>query len=310
MRFVVTGSDDSGIRARARTLPLTPGGLAEVKLPVFISRTDEFARPPGNLSTDPGTRPPFAFVGGRYLLLAGGSAGDHAQLDGYDFGAWLPVQAPPPLGCPSPPCKVRSIAVVKATLSLVIGDDWALSLDVDSGQSFSIDCPSGLPSWADVAGGATVIATDGSAYVVGATRRRSAHPLGRASRHRRQAHRSQLGGRADVAAAPGWPAVALIVLGGDDEAAGAERLPEAANRSMRWPLSRSDDRRCRDRRAQTARGPRRRPRRPTALLRRTALARRSAAARAAHRRSQRPERGPRFRPRLQRVQDPIPTALS
>jgi hypothetical protein len=231
-RFVLTGIDDAGTaRVRARTVPLSPAGLAGVKIQVFASRTDAFARPPGNLVTALGDEPPFGFVGGRYLL----AAGPDGQLDGYDFGVWLPVAAPPPIDCPSPPCTIRSLAVVSTSLALVVGDDWAISLDVDTGQSFQLDRPTGLAAWADVAGGQTVIASDGSSYVVGATR---SDPPTRAVL--RVAPDGKLSALSLIAARHGAAAAwldgrGLVVVGGDDQAAGAELVGDAASAALPFP---------------------------------------------------------------------------
>jgi len=170
-RFVVSGDDADGVtRVRARSLPVSPAGLASSILPLFVSRTGTFARPPGELVTDQGERPPAAVVAGRYVVFAGGASGDRVALDGYDLGAWSPLQPPPSMGCPTAPCEITSLAVVSGTLSLAIGSDWAIWFDLDAGTSGDVARPDGLASWADVAGGSTVLTPSGEAYVVGATR--------------------------------------------------------------------------------------------------------------------------------------------
>lgn len=170
-RFQVQATDGSGVvRARASSLPLDPAGFAESALPLFIARTERFSRAPGELPTAAGSSPPAAIVAERYVLVAP-AAGDQVLTDGYDLGGWAPLGPLfGPVSCPAPPCAFRSLAIVDQALLLGVGDGWAVWWDLGTDASGDAPRPQGLASWADVAGGRTVTAPDGSAFVVGATR--------------------------------------------------------------------------------------------------------------------------------------------
>lgn len=229
-RFVVTGfaEDDTPV-VRARSLLLSPAGLASTSLPLFVSRTARFARPPGELITDQGERPAAAVVGGRYLLTAGGQAGDRVALDGYDLGAWRPLAPQPSLGCPSPPCRVSSLAVVADSAALAIGDGWAIWFDLAEGTSGDVALPDGLGSWADVAGGTTIEAPSGEAYVVGGTRSGTAsHSVVKLAADGAVTALSLVADRAGAAATWIDGRGLVVVGGGDTVAAGAELLPDGA----------------------------------------------------------------------------------
>ncbi|MEB2324717.1 MAG: hypothetical protein OZ921_19535 [Sorangiineae bacterium] len=169
--FEVAGLDaDDARRVTGRSVALSPAGLAGMVLPLFVGRADRFSRPPGELSSARGERPRVAVVGGRHFLVAEAAADGGITLDGYDFGVFAPHRAYPPLTCPSEPCAPRSLAVVDATLAVVIGDDFGLTLDTASGATSSFAPPDGLASCAELAGARAVERGDGSACLVGATR--------------------------------------------------------------------------------------------------------------------------------------------
>ncbi len=169
--FVVTGLDAAGlVRVQGRSLPVNRDGFSGITLPLFVSRAGELGRPPGGLLHAEPDRPPVDIMSGRYVYAFGGSDGDRAQADGYDLGVWRPLVSQQSLSCPSPPCRVRSFAIVAGTLGLAVGDDWGIALDFANSSATDAPMPDGLDSFADVSGGATVHASDGSAYIVGATR--------------------------------------------------------------------------------------------------------------------------------------------
>ena len=168
--YRVTARDkDQVVRVEGWSVAIDPAAVAAHTLPLFVQRSDEFARPPGFLGTDQGTAPPAAVFGARHLLLGGASQGTEIVLDGYDLGLWTADSTTTTIACPSKPCHFRSLAVV-GSVALGVGDDWAVWYDVDAGESGKAPLPDGLASFADIAGGQTVTAPDGSAYIVGATR--------------------------------------------------------------------------------------------------------------------------------------------
>lgn len=157
------------VRVEGWSVEIDPAAVAAHTVPLFIQRSDAFARPPGLLGTDQGTAPPAAVFGSRHLLLGGAAQATKVVLDGYDLGLWRPDATTTSIDCPSKPCRFRSLAVV-GSVALAIGDDWGVWYDVDAGTSGKAPLPDGLSSFADVAGGETITAPDGSAWIVGATR--------------------------------------------------------------------------------------------------------------------------------------------
>jgi hypothetical protein len=224
--FVVSGLDASdAVKVRGRSLMISPAGFAGSSLDLFVSRAGSFARPPGELATAPGEHAPSTVLGGRFLLL-GGPGG---RIDGYDFGVWRPVQAPPPLDCAKPPCDIRSLAVIADTVALAIGDEFALWFDPVHGGTADATKPAGLASWADVAGGETILGSDGSAFVVGATRPSGAtsavlHVLEDGTLELLSTSSPRAGAAATWVDGRGL----CVVGGGDDQAAGAELMAEGA----------------------------------------------------------------------------------
>jgi hypothetical protein len=161
----VTGTDANGDRVvYGQSIPIQFGALDGITVPIFVQRTGELARMPGPFS-DARPAPTLAlFAGGRYLFVGGGSDATLAtttQL--YDFASFAPLAGPPPL-----PRAPESIAFV-GTVGLVIDDTGATSFDFSS-NTFYDATPMPGGSFGDVAGGATVTASDASQYVVGATR--------------------------------------------------------------------------------------------------------------------------------------------
>src|SRR5690349_2820876 len=66
--FVVSGVDASGTaHTRGRSLPINRAGFAGITLPLFVSRTNAFSRPPGNLPNPQPDHPAIDIVEGRYL---------------------------------------------------------------------------------------------------------------------------------------------------------------------------------------------------------------------------------------------------
>lgn len=227
--FVVSGVDANGTaHTRGRSLPVNRAGFAGLTLPLFVSRTNDFGRPPGNLPNPQPDHPPIDIVEGRYLYAFGGTDGDLALADLYDFGSWGSI-AQGSISCPSPPCRVTSFSVVKGSLGLAVGDDWGIKLDLLVPSATDAPKLEGLDSYADVAHGTTIHSDDGGAYLVGGTR------IGTPTA---TVIHIDPEGLLDVvlltspragAAATWIPGRGLLVVGGgDDQAAGAELLAEGS----------------------------------------------------------------------------------
>jgi len=237
-RFALTGLDaDEKPRVRARSLLIDPAGFAGGSLPLFVSRAGELARPPGELSTEVGASAVATAVAERYLLLASGGPGG-LFLDGYDLAAWQPMVPPPALDCGAPSCVPRSLCVVQGSLTLAVGDGWGFWFDPVAGDSGSIQEPGGLASFADVAGGVTITAPDGSAYLVGGTRPSApsasvlvVHADGTL------AHLALTASRQGAAATWVEGRGLVVVGGGDAKAAGGELLAEGAKAFTALPLA-------------------------------------------------------------------------
>ena len=104
-------TDEDGIaRAQARSVLTDPLSTANHELPLFVGRADRFSRPPGRFSTPPGSNPPVARLGLRYLLI--GRAADRAGvwIDGYDFLLWSAVESLAAIPCPHAPCSAETLA--------------------------------------------------------------------------------------------------------------------------------------------------------------------------------------------------------
>jgi hypothetical protein len=160
----VSGLDAKGTRrVFGASLPLQYGALADVSVPIFVQRTGEFARLPGPLG-DSRAAPTLAVVQGEYLLIAGGSdssLSETTQL--FDFGAFGALGTPPSL-----PRVPKSIAL-SGTIAWLIDETGGTYFDFSDSEQLAIPVPP-MGSFADVAGGATVIDSTGAQYIVGGTR--------------------------------------------------------------------------------------------------------------------------------------------
>ncbi len=161
----ITGFDSSKTRrVFGASLPIQYAALAGQTIPIFVQRTGELARLPGPLSDSRHT-PVLAVVQGEFLLVAGGSDSSLAEKTQiYDFGEFGAFDAPPTL-----PVVPESIAL-SGTVAWLISASGGTYYDF-SGTSApaSIPAPDG-GTFADVAGGATVIDPNGAQYIVGGTR--------------------------------------------------------------------------------------------------------------------------------------------
>jgi hypothetical protein len=160
----ITGFDSSKTaRVFGATLPLQYAALAGQTIPIFVQRKGELALLPGPLS-DSRQAPVLSVIQGEFLLVAGGSEPSLASTTQlFDFGGFSAYAAPPKL-----PAVPESMAL-SGTVTWLIGATGATYFDFGSSAYLAVSAPAG-GSFADVAGGATVIDSNGAQYVVGGTR--------------------------------------------------------------------------------------------------------------------------------------------
>jgi hypothetical protein len=145
------------------------GWLDGVTLPLFVQRTGEMARLP-NPPTDSRPSPVVGVLAARYLVVAGG---DDATLAPttlvYDLAGLAPIS--PAITLPLTPTSMAFVAEPTSgdPLGWFVNDTGVEQFDFDTGVADSVTLPTGF-SFADISGGATVSAPDGSQYIVGATR--------------------------------------------------------------------------------------------------------------------------------------------
>lgn len=237
--YTLQGTDAAGTRrVQANSFAISGVGMAGYEYPLFIGRTDIFSRPPGSLVTAQGDHPPVGIVWGRYLWALGGASVSTVQTDSYDLIEWGEAAAGATgslstLTCPQQPCRVESLALYSAYNSstsnydqyaLAIGGTWALGIDIYNATSVTVNPPTGLSSWADIAGGRIVTNSSGASFVVAATRSgtESAAVLEVATDSKLYAR--ALGAKRQGAATAYVNSYGLVVLGGSATAAGAELL--------------------------------------------------------------------------------------
>ncbi len=153
------------------TVPLFYGGLNGATVPVFVQRVNEFARLPG-LFGDARQTPLLAVVQGEYLFATGGGPSSLATtMDLYDFGGFSPVTSSPTL-----PLAPQSVAFVGTYGWFFASDGTAHFYDLGGGGDLGAIPPLPGGSFADIAGGATIVGDATMAgggdvqYIVGATR--------------------------------------------------------------------------------------------------------------------------------------------
>ncbi|WP_437538360.1 hypothetical protein WME79_20565 [Sorangium sp. So ce726] len=211
--FEVRGVDAGGatvVRGRSAA-GIYLAALTGDVLPLFAQRTGRWARPPGELAASRVGAPGVALAE-RYLILTGGAAAvgaaagdvDPARLDAYDLATWGGSATSGAL-----PRTARSL-VVRGDLLLTLDDEGATWTDLAAGQSAEASLPEGLGSFAEVAGGRTVEASDGRSFVVGATRAGAA------------------------AGAPGAPSDKVLVVGADGALSVAKLRHARAGAAAVW----------------------------------------------------------------------------
>lgn len=225
--FELRGTDAAGVaRVWGRSVPIQTAGVAGLALPLFVSRTEGFASAPGLLRGEVGPTPALAMIGGRTLFATGGTIAERAATESYDLGLWAPVQSQFSLGCPEPPCAIRSLAAVGTTI-LAVGASWAIWVDLADGSNGQAEPPPGLGDWAAVAGGRTVSAGDRGEFIVGPTR--ADKPSSSAVLLTPELTLETVALAERQGAAATWvDGRGLVLVGGSDTAAGAEVVAPGA----------------------------------------------------------------------------------
>jgi len=167
VRVRANGVDATGrVLVTGMSTPLQLGALSGTSFPIFIARTSEFARMPVDLG-DSREAPILGSVLGRYVLATGGAnlaaSTSAASTQIYDLAVLGPYSNPPKL-----PRTPTSVAAVGSSV-LLIDDAGASWFALSDSSSQAAVAPSG-GTFAEVSGGSTVVAPDGSMYVVGGTR--------------------------------------------------------------------------------------------------------------------------------------------
>jgi hypothetical protein len=172
----VTGAANGVEVVGGSTLPVQLGELAGLSLPIFVQRLGQLvALPPVAPAPQPDARqaPVVAEFEGQYLFIGGGTDASLATTSElYDFSQFALLPQPPTLVTASnAPLAPVSVAFV-GTVALLIDQSGAATYFDFSGTNppTVVMPPVGDSSFGDVAGGATVIADDGTEFIVGATR--------------------------------------------------------------------------------------------------------------------------------------------
>lgn len=216
----VSGLDASGkVLLSGESLFLEFGALEQVSMNVFVQRTGEFARMP-NAPPTPLASPVTDVALGRYVLVASGTT---TQL--YDLLSLSTLGQAPTLARPA-----RSLIVFDTT-TLAIDENGASTLDLTDGTESTLTAPVG-GSFAEIAGGATVNAPDGSSYVVGGTRL-SGGATSRVMRVESDGTASfvNLTTAREGACATWIEGRGLVIVGGSTEGAGVEVLGATATQA-------------------------------------------------------------------------------
>ncbi len=195
------------------SIPFHVLGYAGAYVPLFMARKGGFATAPTSLLS-PHVRPVSALASQAYLFIAGGA---DAALDVYDSGTWLMPSNETPL-----PQTVKSLAISGIAM-LMLDDTKQTWLDLTTGASSAANPPSGL-TWAEVVGGRTFVASDGTIYIVGATRTEG-DPTNKVLEIDTSGNlHALLLNTARLGAAAALVEDSLLVAGGSPDGAGAELL--------------------------------------------------------------------------------------
>jgi hypothetical protein len=159
----VTGTGaDGGRLMYGQSLPLVFGALDGRTIPIFVQRIGQLARMPPLPDARPS--PTLALLGGRILLVgAGGDSYVSLTTQLYVFASLKALDHPPSLP------RVPKSAVLVGSIAWLIDEGGATQFDFANNTQAEVSAPAG-GAFSEIAGGATIYASDGSQYVVGATR--------------------------------------------------------------------------------------------------------------------------------------------
>lgn len=154
----VRGEDEQGVTVVAgESLAVRFGALESTTLRVFLQRRGELARMPAPFTESP-PMALTALLAERYVL---GVEGTRIAL--YDLANYAPVTSAPTL-----PITPKSLVIFGTRVLLIA--DTAVVFDLADESTTALDAPAG-GTFAEVAGGLGVHASDGTAFVIGGTRR-------------------------------------------------------------------------------------------------------------------------------------------
>lgn len=234
-RYDVLGKDGNGaVQVRGTSLLLDPRGFVGTHVPLYVARTGEFSRP-DSLQRDVGEAPLLNFMYGRHLFAVERGGEEPVVTESFDTAFWDRYGGLPSFTCPQGPCAFQSTTVVLNSILLGVGADFANWYDLDYGRFKVAALPTGLTSFAQIAGGQTIVGPEGTSFIVGATR--TGEPTDKVLAITRNGELSTLvlvGPRSGAAAS--WvDGRGLVVAGGSPTAAGMELL--AANSTAFVPLA-------------------------------------------------------------------------
>ncbi len=168
--FEATGLSSAGDKvAFGSSIDFYIHGFAYTYVPLFVARTGGFATAPNPL-LHPHDRP-LSAIGSLVYLLIFGSA--DTAFETYDPVSWSGSTESGPL-----PQTVKSVALFESPQNgsqaavsslLMVNDDGGTLFDFTAHTTSTASPPSQL-TFADIAGGQTLVASDGTIYIVGATR--------------------------------------------------------------------------------------------------------------------------------------------
>ncbi len=223
----VTGTSADGlVVVRGRSLSaVLPSAFATEDVPVFVQRVSTWARPSGALDRAH-VDGPACVLGERFVATTGGSlarseAGeaDATIGDYYDLLAWNSAVSS------AFPFEAKSL-VGRYDGMLVVGDSAAVFATADASPT-TVPLPSGLNSFADVAGGYVVDSPAGTSFVIGGTRGGDTPAQGVLSFGSDGLVKGLSLVQARMGAAAVWAeGVGLVVAGGSATGTGFELIPE------------------------------------------------------------------------------------
>jgi hypothetical protein len=227
-RYDVLGKDANGaVQVRGTSLLLDPRGFAGALLPLYVARTGEFSRPDA-MQRDVGEAPFLNFLFGRHLFAVERGGEPPVVTESFDAAYWDTYGGLPTFACSQGPCSFRSMAVILGSVLLGVGADFANWYDIEYGRYQIAQLPSGMTSFAEIAGGQTITGPEGSAFIVGGTRPNEPTDKVLAISKSGELSTIALVGARSGAAASYVEGRGLVVVGGSDTAAGAELLAPGA----------------------------------------------------------------------------------